>query len=182
MIEWFALFCSSAGFTGFIPGFISHGRFISGGGMMGSLVGVALQVYCMQQRDAAACQIGLIAITLGIGIYAIPVAEPFMLRRWGLRQRHTGEWVDHDFNETCLNEVHGQLIAGLPVYWLAQTPLHAAVLLAISFCLFRFFDAKKIGPVKWVEERLPGSLGIMLDDTVASLLAAATLICLVLFA
>jgi phosphatidylglycerophosphatase A len=182
MIEWFALFCSSAGFAGFIPGLISRGRFKGGGGMMGSLGGVALQVYCMQQPDAAVCQIGFIMITLGIGIYAIPVAELFMLRRWGSRRRHTGEWVGHDFNETCIDEVHGQLIAGLPVYWLAESPFHGALLLAISFCLFRFFDAKKLGPVKWVEEQVPGSFGIMLDDTLAGLLAAATLTCLILFA
>lgn len=181
MVNWLALFCSSGGFTGFIPGLLSRGR-LGWGGLMGSLIGVLLQVYCMQQQDAIGCQLGLIAITFGIGIYTVPVAEQFMLMRWGPRKRHTGDWANHDFNETCLDEVHGQLIAGLPVYWLAQSTLHAYFLLAISFILFRIFDAKKIGPVKWAEELVPGALGIMLDDTLAGLLAATGLSCLVLFA
>ena len=181
MVNWVALFCSSGGFTGFIPGLLSRGRLVWGG-LMGSLVGVVLQLYCMQQQDAIGCQLGLIAITFGIGIYTVPVAEQFMLMRWGPRRRHTGDWADHDFNETCLDEVHGQLIAGLPVYWLSQGPLHGSLLLAVSFILFRLFDAKKVGPVKWTEDRMPGVLGIMADDTVAGIMAAVAVSCLVLFA
>jgi phosphatidylglycerophosphatase A len=181
MINWLALGCSSGGFAGFIPGLLSRGR-ISGGGMMGSLVGLMLQLYCMQQQDAALCQIGLVFLTLTLGIYTVPVAEQFMLMRWGPRRRHTGEVVTKDFNETCLDEVHGQLIAGLPVYWLAENTLHAAFLLAASFVFFRIFDVEKIGPVQWAEDRMPGVLGIMLDDTVAGLLAAVSLTCLVVFA
>lgn len=45
----------------------------------------------------------------------------------------------------------------------------------LGFALFRLFDAVKRGPVGWVDRHLKGGWGIMLDDLVAALLAAAVL-------
>lgn len=57
-------------------------------------------------------------------------------------------------------------------YWLtvAFVPLHWAWLLA-AFVLFRLFDIFKPWPIRWVEKRFAGGLGIMLDDIVAALYA-----------
>lgn len=57
-------------------------------------------------------------------------------------------------------------------YWLtvAFVPLHWAWLLA-AFVLFRVFDIFKPWPIRWVEKRFAGGLGIMLDDIVAALYA-----------
>lgn len=57
-------------------------------------------------------------------------------------------------------------------YWLtvAFVPLHWAWLLA-AFVLFRVFDIFKPWPIRWVEKRFGGGLGIMLDDIVAALYA-----------
>lgn len=54
-------------------------------------------------------------------------------------------------------------------YWLtvALLPLHWAWLLA-AFVLFRVFDIFKPWPIRWVEKRFGGGLGIMLDDVVAA--------------
>ena len=57
-------------------------------------------------------------------------------------------------------------------YWLtvAFVPLHWAWLLA-AFILFRVFDILKPWPIRRVENRFGGGLGIMLDDVVAALYA-----------
>jgi len=42
-----------------------------------------------------------------------------------------------------------------------------------GFALFRFFDIVKPWPIGWLDKKVHGGLGIMLDDIVAGLLAAA---------
>ena len=57
-------------------------------------------------------------------------------------------------------------------YWLtvAFVPLHWGWL-AAAFVLFRLFDILKPWPIKRVEKRFGGGLGIMLDDIVAAIYA-----------
>jgi phosphatidylglycerophosphatase A len=67
-----------------------------------------------------------------------------------------------------IDELAGQWITLLVVpldwrWWLA------------AFLLFRLFDIVKPGPVR-MAERLPGGLGVMADDVVAGILAAALLL------
>lgn len=45
----------------------------------------------------------------------------------------------------------------------------------LAFLLFRFFDVIKPWPISWLDERMPGGLGIMVDDVVAGAMA---LVCL----
>lgn len=61
-------------------------------------------------------------------------------------------------------------------YWLtvAFVPLHWAWLLA-AFLLFRLFDIVKPWPIRLVEQRLGGGLGIMADDVIAAVYAMAIL-------
>ncbi len=70
-----------------------------------------------------------------------------------------------------IDEAAGQwlAVAGLPTFgWLG---------LVLAFALFRLFDIVKPGPVGWAD-RLPGAVGVMLDDLVAGLFAALSLIAL----
>jgi phosphatidylglycerophosphatase A len=61
-------------------------------------------------------------------------------------------------------------------YWLtvAFVPLHWTWLLA-AFLLFRLFDIVKPWPIRWVERRLGGGLGIMADDVIAAVYALLVL-------
>ena len=61
-------------------------------------------------------------------------------------------------------------------YWLtvAFVPLHWTWLLA-AFLLFRLFDIVKPWPIKQVERRLGGGLGIMADDVIAAVYAMLVL-------
>ncbi|HJU17057.1 MAG TPA: phosphatidylglycerophosphatase A, partial [Stellaceae bacterium] len=63
-----------------------------------------------------------------------------------------------------IDEVAGQLLALVPA---PRTP--AAY--ALAFLLFRLFDIKKPWPVGWVDRRIGGGFGIMLDDALAAVYA-----------
>ncbi len=70
-----------------------------------------------------------------------------------------------------IDEVAGQWAT------LAAAPFHPAWY-AIGFLLFRVFDIFKPWPVSWADKKVPGALGIMLDDMLAALYAALSLIAL----
>ena len=44
---------------------------------------------------------------------------------------------------------------------------------AILFALFRFFDIVKPQPIKYMDQHLKGGLGVMVDDVIAAVFAAA---------
>lgn len=45
----------------------------------------------------------------------------------------------------------------------------------MAFALFRLFDVVKPWPINWLDERLPGGPGIMVDDVVAGFMALGCL-------
>ncbi len=61
--------------------------------------------------------------------------------------------------------------------WIALVccPERSFLWVGLAFCLFRFFDICKIGPIGWAE-RAPGALGVMLDDVVAGSCAGVCLL------
>ena len=53
-------------------------------------------------------------------------------------------------------------------FWgIALTPLS----LVLGFALFRLFDIIKPFPIRWLDKRVPGGLGIMIDDVLAGVFA-----------
>jgi phosphatidylglycerophosphatase A len=46
---------------------------------------------------------------------------------------------------------------------------------AAGFILFRFFDMVKPWPIGWLDKRVHGGMGIMIDDIVAGVMAAISL-------
>lgn len=53
--------------------------------------------------------------------------------------------------------------------------------LALGFVLFRIFDIAKPWPIRWLDRRVHGGFGIMIDDVVAGLLAGIALWAIQLF-
>jgi len=181
-LAWIALFISSTGFSGFLPGKIHPRLEGRGGGLIGSLVAV-IPLYFLWEGGTwmmAAAILGLIII---VGTPAVRLGEELMYKKWGARCRHTGESVSHDYNETNLDEVAGMFVATLVVW-----PLHgwvaSWVALLIVFVFFRASDTVKLWPIGWVEDVYKYSypeLSVMLDDLVAGLMAgivAGGFICL----
>jgi phosphatidylglycerophosphatase A len=60
-------------------------------------------------------------------------------------------------------------VVGLWLTLLAAPATLPAALL--GFALFRAFDIFKPWPIRWLERRVPGALGVMLDDVLAGVLA-----------
>lgn len=52
--------------------------------------------------------------------------------------------------------------------------------LIIAFILFRFFDIIKPPPIGWADKKVAGGLGIMLDDIIAGIMAAAVWIVVII--
>jgi phosphatidylglycerophosphatase A len=77
----------------------------------------------------------------------------------------------HDAPEIVIDEVAGQWMALLPIIPLAP---HWGLYL-LAFLLFRLFDILKPWPIIWLDRRVGGGFGVMVDDLLAGLMAAAAL-------
>ena len=75
----------------------------------------------------------------------------------------------HDHPAIVWDEVAGMMIAMLaaPQGWWGAV---------LAFALFRLFDIAKPWPIREIDHGMPGGTGIMLDDVMAGLLAAAGLL------
>ena len=78
-----------------------------------------------------------------------------------------------DPGKVVVDEVAGQLISTLPLVLMSTTAWQMWII--ISFILFRFFDIVKPYPARQLEG-LHGGLGIMCDDLVAGVYAAAVVL------
>ena len=120
--------------------------------------------------------------SLAVGMLTVGPAEALMLVRWGPRRRHTGEEVRGDFNETNIDEFHGQFVAGLPVWFMAAAMPQRVAALFVAFIVFRIFDTRKPWPIGQIERALKGTAsGIMVDDTFAGLFGAIATAIILLF-
>lgn len=79
----------------------------------------------------------------------------------GLAERIYGE---HDTGKIVIDEVAGMCVSviGIPFGW-------PEVL--IAFLLFRIMDIVKPPPARWLDDNVPGGLGVVIDDVVAGLFA-----------
>lgn len=97
----------------------------------------------------------VIVIGFAIGVWACDVAG----RALGVDDHRSLVW----------DEFIGQWIALLPAL---LAPWWAVV---IGFALFRLFDVWKPWPIRWLDRHLKGGVGVMVDDVVAGVFAAAVL-------
>ena len=83
----------------------------------------------------------------------------------------------HDSPGIVFDEVVGYLVTAaplLPALALTERPLWQGLLLA--FVLFRIFDVLKPWPIRWLDRQVHGGFGIMVDDLLAGVFAAAVLL------
>ena len=65
-------------------------------------------------------------------------------------------------SQVVVDEICGMSMA---LFALPFTPFF----IITGFALFRVFDILKPFPIRWVDKKVPGGLGIMLDDIIAGL-------------
>jgi len=106
--------------------------------------------------------VAIISVTL-VSIFAISAIE-----------KATGI---HDAPEIVIDEFAGQWVAMLP---LAFFPFGIWELLT-CFGLFRLFDIIKPWPIGLLDRKVSGGFGVMVDDLVAGVIAAAILVVLIFY-
>jgi phosphatidylglycerophosphatase A len=119
-------------------------------GTAGSVVGIVIAWWLMPLPFQVRVAIVLVAVAAGIWVCG-----------------ESARRLDaHDHPGIVLDEIVAVLAAALVM---ADRSLPALFLL---FVLFRIFDIAKPWPIRDVDHRLGGGLGIMLDDLIAALFAA----------
>ncbi len=127
-------------------------------GTVGSILGIPLY---------------LLLPTQSLPIYLLIVLALFLFGIWccEVSTRYLGV---HDHGGIVWDEVVGMLIA------LIAVPA-SFLYLVLGFLLFRLFDIWKPWPIGWVDKRVHGGLGIMLDDILAGAMACVALQLVALF-
>ena len=92
------------------------------------------------------------------------------------------EFETEDPQEIVIDEVVGQMLTllAIPIYETLY-PLPKIYYCVGAFLLFRLFDVWKPYPISYVDKNIKGSLGIMLDDIVASVYSIIILIIIFFF-
>lgn len=122
-------------------------------GTFGSLA--AILPWLLLRQYSLSLNLLVIAIGFAIGVWACDVAG----RALGVDDHRSLVW----------DEFIGQWIAWLPAL---IAPWWAVVL---GFALFRLFDVWKPWPIRYFDRHLKGGLGVMVDDVIAGIFAAAVL-------
>ena len=128
-------------------------------GTFGSLVGVLAAWWLLELPLAA--RIAVVAAVIGFGVWLCGESARRLNR--------------HDDQRIVFDEIAGVLLTSLAV---AEKSLFALALVVVSF---RFFDIFKPWPIRDVDHSLKGGLGIMLDDLIAALYAAACVVTIRVF-
>lgn len=115
----------------------------------------------------------------GFPLLLLATAVVFLLGWWATAGETNGN-ANHDPGEIVIDEVVGQWIALMPVSaalstGFAPTGQIPIYVLIIAFILFRGFDIFKPSLVG-TADRMNSPLGVMLDDVIAGIMAAAALV------
>jgi len=124
-------------------------------GTSGSLA--ALLLWLLLRELPLPIYLAVLLIGFGAGVWACNVAS----RALGVADHRSLVW----------DEFIGQWVALLPLLVL-PAPWWA---IAFGFVLFRLFDVWKPWPISWLDRRVKGGMGVMIDDVVAGVFAAAAL-------
>jgi phosphatidylglycerophosphatase A len=141
------------------------GRLPKAPGTWGSLAATAAAPWCFMPLPLPA-RLAALGLVLGLGTWAAARAEKALGRK--------------DPGCVVVDELLGQWTAFAPFHllgWSQSMPLDLLTL----FALFRLFDIVKPWPIRAVERRVPGGLGVMLDDLVAGVFAAGAFALIRLF-
>jgi phosphatidylglycerophosphatase A len=118
----------------------------TGAGFIGTVIGWGT-LYALPKSGTSLAW----ALTLGIVVACI------------VSDRAERAFKTHDDSRIIIDETVGYWVT---VAWLPREPI---VLLA-GFILFRILDAVKLPPYRWLE-RLPGGIGVVMDDVGAGIVA-----------
>ena len=142
---------------------------------------IATFFYIGHLRPAPGTWGSLAALLLGFtiiqttGVYGLCIAiiTSCVLGWWATAAQTKGK-ENHDPSEIVIDEVVGQWIAILPLAIYPQPYEISIYYWLLAFVGFRLFDITKPGLVGWADRQI-GPIGVMLDDIIAGLMAAAVI-------
>lgn len=120
-------------------------------GTAGTLAGIPL---LLLMPATPVVYLGVTALLFAIGVWCC-----------GVCAKNLGV---HDHGAIVWDEVVGLLVTMVAVP-------RSLLWIVLGFALFRFFDILKPWPISWIDARVDGGLGIMLDDVIAGVFAALVL-------
>ncbi len=143
----FSAFFATDFYLGCVPSKLTGKPRATGGGTLGTLLGLALTP--LLPHDRAAYAVFLAAAC----VFAVIVAH-----------RYCADTGIEDDQRVIIDETVG--------YWTAAAWLpHSLPALAVAFALFRAFDGLKPWPIRQVDDAVGGGLGVVLDDVLAGVAA-----------
>lgn len=105
--------------------------------------------------------------SLSLAWYVAGVAAATVIGVW-LCGRTSKDLGVHDHGGIVWDEFVG--------YWITMFMAPSGLVwMLVGFGLFRVFDIAKPWPIQWIDEKVHGGLGIMLDDVIAGILACLCL-------
>lgn len=109
----------------------------------------------------AAIPLYLLMVSLPWYLYLIVTGIAFVGGVW-LCHQVSHELGEHDYGGIVWDEIVGFLLTMFlaPPHW---------IWIILGFSLFRVFDILKPQPIRWIDRRVHGGLGIMLDDILAAI-------------
>ncbi len=115
--------------------------------------------------------LGFTQLVKGNALVAVVVVSIVVVTFAGIWAASRTEALDNrkDPSKVVVDEVAGQLISLFPLTLFAHWSIVAVI---VSFILFRFFDIVKPYPARRLEA-LKGGFGVMCDDLIAGIYAAA---------
>jgi len=109
----------------------------------------------------AAIPVYLLLVGHSLLVYLAFTFLAFCLGVW-ISDKVSRELGLHDYSGIVWDEIVGYLLtmtmAPIGLFWMLT-----------GFLLFRLFDIWKPQPIRWIDEKIKGGLGIMLDDLLAAL-------------
>jgi phosphatidylglycerophosphatase A len=113
---------------------------------------------------------------LPLWIYLIVLLVGFAIGVWACDVAGRALGVD-DHRSLVWDEFIGQWVALLPLLLPSLLPAGGFHwwMLALGFVLFRLFDVWKPWPIRWLDRRVKGGFGVMIDDVIAGVFAGVVL-------
>ena len=113
---------------------------------------------------------------LSLPFYLLVIVAGFVIGVWACNVASRALGVA-DHRSLVWDEFIGQWIALLPLLVPALLPPSGFVwwMVLAGFALFRLFDVWKPWPIRWLDRRVKGGMGVMIDDVVAGIFAAVVL-------
>jgi phosphatidylglycerophosphatase A len=115
----------------------------------------------------------MVALKLSAGVIAILCLPLFLFGIW-VCDRSCRDLGVHDHGGVVWDEIVAMLLV-------LTVATQSALGWLMALDLFRFFDIVKPWPIRWLDARVHGGFGVMLDDLVAALFAMAILLVLIRF-